>query len=1806
MATSSFTEETSDLDWREVQAQLWLERSVKLRAELTRAQDVFSADQVKVMTAEEVAHHVLTLRKTLKIPTTVTKLVTDFVPVTFVPDPTYATFLIERSRIGSGKSKSISDQPIKSKTTVIENPDRDDDVFVLAQGVTDIMSNPKPIPTSSVDRLSMGSLADKPIDSKPPIDIDTESADPKPTAEVLSVHVNPSLPFNVSMPMQPSIQPTSTPVAAQPLGVNVTVQPVALAPQSSTDPMLLFAQMMAVMEKQRQEAEEKIEKRLKLEKDAERERLKLEKDAEREREERKEERQEKVRLAEIERQKEKDERQEKIRLAEIERQEKIRISEIERQERIRLDDLQRQDRIIAEQGAFRVQEQSRLQKIEEREAMKCQAHAESEKQLGSRLRKANDATRGSLYPMPTEPAAVATYLSQMDRIFDFCKVDEDLRSNLLTPFLTDRAREAVNGLSIEKYHNYSSWKEVILRQYRLTATAYRQQFLRASRSVGESCSLFVTRIRAMFKYYIASRKVQSLEDLIELILADRLRDSLHPNSKFMIQDKEQEEWMRVDDMAKTVDIYEVCRGYNLSEKEKKERSEKSSNVRAVTVAPKAGTSSESSLEAKRTEWRSRIRCYNCAGAGHLAKECKKPKQESSKGDNKQNSSGQRREPYCYFCNATGHSTKMCRRRPQHANPDSCWFCGNSTHKAKDCPKPRRNQDQKKVNRVDVVTTVSDELNVNRVSGCTSEYESSEMLLQKGKISLAGVISNFVCDSGTQISVINSKMLPHDYTRSHSSGKILNLKSAWGDIARAEVVNIPARIVQSVHIMDQNTEILICCAVTDKLLEDTALLTVEDVKALQEAVDCQIPQAELITGTHIYYTDPNYMQEQMVRRVEEKVLNRSGKTIGLPLFKPNELPDLRTTSRETEEEFRKSQKEDSTLALLWDTVGQEDSCFLVENDLLYRNKDLQGTTISQLVLPVAYRDQVIYAAHDALWSMHFGHKKTSKRIQLYFWWPALDSQVKTYVKSCPDCQSVARKTRLDRVPIAPVERGIQAFDVIHIDMIGPLPIKSTRGHQHVLTAVCSLTRWPMAVPVKTLTAKELCDALISLFTTCGIPRVIISDNGTNMVSGLTQEMYKRLGIELRTSSAYHPEGNAIVERFNQSLKRMLHHVMASDEPKNWDKQLPFLLWSYRELPNDTNGVSPHMMVYGQTPKGPLSVLKDRWSGSKALVDKVPVKVQEYLEILKKDLSLCHEVAKDHAKDLEVSYRHQYNKCAKEKSFQVGDQVLVLMPDNSHKLLSKWTGPGTVTAVLSNHSYRVALDTGAVKELHANHLRKWIARVNSLGVVFEDDEDFGKIEVYPTETSEFQEELQKVNLDHLDDRQAKEFRDMLAKHEKVFSNVPGHCNLLEHEINLVEGFKPKPLKQYRIPEKLRDEVDKQIDKLLADGKVQHSNSEYAHPIIAVSKPDGGVRLCTDLRMVNSGTINCAYPSVIPEDILMRVSSAPYITTLDCTSGYWQIPLREGDRHKTAFHSNRGLLEWVFMPFGLKTASATFQKAMDLMLSRHSTFALAYIDDIIIYSFQWEDHLSHCDTVLTTTGKAGMTIKLSKCQFAKQKVEYIGHLVGSGQRSVVAEKITPILSIPQPRNKKLLRSFLGMCSFYRAYIRDFAEISVPLTNLTRKGSPDKITFNQVEVKSFEGLKEALGKATTLYSPSSEKPFVIRTDASDYAVGAVLAQTNEDQEFPIAFASAKLTGAQLNWSTIEKEAYAIIYALQKFDYLIFGREIHLYTDHNPLQYLAISAPKSAKLTRWALSLSRYNIRVHHTAGVDNVTADCLSRCIE
>ena len=406
-----------------------------------------------------------------------------------------------------------------------------------------------------------------------------------------------------------------------------------------------------------------------------------------------------------------------------------------------------------------------------------------------------------------------------------------------------------------------------------------------------------------------------------------------------------------------------------------------------------------------------------------------------------------------------------------------------------------------------------------------------------------------------------------------------------------------------------------------------------------------------------------------------------------------------------------------------------------------------------------------------------------------------------------------------------------------------------------------------------------------------------------------------------------------------------------------------------------------------------------------------------------------------------------------------------------------------------------------------------------------------------------------------------------------------------------------------------MDKQIDLLLTEGKIRPSQSQYAHPIVCIAKKRNidDVRVCVDYRYINSGTINDAFPLPDMEALLRRVSASPWLTLFDCSSGYNQIRMREEDIHKTAFDCNKGFFEHRFMPFGLKCSGNTFVRTVDTILRDHSEYAGPFVDDIAVHSLEWDEHLIHMEKTLGAFEKAGMTLKLSKCRFAQPKVDFLGHRVGSGEMSVIGAKVAAIVNLLEPTSKKQVRSFLGMCNFYRVYLPKYSELALPLTALTKAKVGNKFSLNEEKRAAFIALKGALSSPQTLSCARYDKPFFVFVDASLLAVGAVLCQLDDDgiNHRPIAFVSRKFNPAQTRYSTIERESFAVIFALQKFDLIIFGSKVILYSDHNPLQYIATGSVSSAKLTRWALALQRYDIEVKYLPGSKNCVSDCLSRLV-
>ncbi|GFW56291.1 retrovirus-related Pol polyprotein from transposon opus [Trichonephila clavipes] len=335
-------------------------------------------------------------------------------------------------------------------------------------------------------------------------------------------------------------------------------------------------------------------------------------------------------------------------------------------------------------------------------------------------------------------------------------------------------------------------------------------------------------------------------------------------------------------------------------------------------------------------------------------------------------------------------------------------------------------------------------------------------------------------------------------------------------------------------------------------------------------------------------------------------------------------------------------------------------------------------------------------------------------------------------------------------------------------------------------------------------------------------------------------------------------------------------------------------------------------------------------------------------------------------------------------------------------------------------------------------------------------------------------------------------------------------------------------YRIPIALQQEVDRQINELLHLKLIEPSESEWAHPIVCVSKKNGSIRLCVDYRHLNSFTIADAYPMQNAKDLLFEVGQANYITVLDLTKGYWQIPMAEEAKPYTAFVTHHGHYQFCVMPFGMKNAGSTFQKVMDQVLVKHRAYCRSYIDDVAVFSKTWEQHMKHLCVVFQTIQKVGFTINLKKCNFARRRVKFLGHVVGSGQHS------------PDP-GKLLSGIYPKLCFF-----------SLAINRTDKEPSSEYNPLNEVAEQAFTKLKAQLVKAPSLYTPDLSKPYQLYTDASATAIGACLSQNDEKgKENPIAFFSKKLTETQTRWATIEREAYAVIEALKRFDSWIFGAEI-------------------------------------------------------
>lgn len=454
-----------------------------------------------------------------------------------------------------------------------------------------------------------------------------------------------------------------------------------------------------------------------------------------------------------------------------------------------------------------------------------------------------------------------------------------------------------------------------------------------------------------------------------------------------------------------------------------------------------------------------------------------------------------------------------------------------------------------------------------------------------------------------------------------------------------------------------------------------------------------------------------------------------------------------------------------------------------------------------------------------------------------------------------------------------------------------------------------------------------------------------------------------------------------------------------------------------------------------------------------------------------------------------------------------------------------------------------------------------------------------------------------------KQYQEYQHLFDKDKA--SALPEH-KPYDHEIPLAEGTMPPYGPIYSLSELELKALKTYLDENLATGFIKPSSSPAGAPILFVKKKDGSLRLCVDYRGLNAVTVKNRYALPLIPELIDRLSTARIFTKLDLRGAYNLIRIKEGDEWKTAFRTRYGHFEYQVMPFGLANAPASFQALMnDILRPFLDISVIVYLDDILIYSQDTEEHTLHVQQVLEKLSKAQLYCKLEKCLFHAEQVDFLGHRISSLGIQMDPEKTKSIQSWPTPSSIKEVQSFLGFANFYRRFIPKYTSLALPLTNLLHKDTP--FAWNKAQEDAFKHLKEEFQDGKVLIHFNPLKPVTMETDASDFAISGILYQTMNNSEVlqPVAFYSRKLSPAEENYPITDKELLAIVSSLKQWRCYLEGANypITIYSDHSNLVTFTTTKQLNRRQARWSQELGAFDYVIKHISGVKNQRADLLSR---
>ncbi|XP_049912636.1 uncharacterized protein LOC126397732 [Epinephelus moara] len=1200
------------------------------------------------------------------------------------------------------------------------------------------------------------------------------------------------------------------------------------------------------------------------------------------------------------------------------------------------------------------------------------------------------------------------------------------------------------------------------------------------------------------------------------------------------------------------------------------------------------------------------------------------------------------------------------QRPNTASPDSreCFYCHVSGHLIASCPALQRkeaNQGSRKPKSVGFVQSIPAPTSVQTAPALPAvssdepkEDEIDELyrpFITEGSVSLTGedkdqIPVTILRDSGANQSLLLRSVLPFSCSSFCGSDALL-----WGVkmstvraplhsvFLRSPLVTGPVKLGLRSRLPIQGVDLILGNDLAGKKIFPTPEVVEnpvpDSVSPVSAAVNPVFPACVVTRAQSRKFGDVMNLADSFMfspeNKTESPLAAKPVKNVSMNLL-PAEAEVAFEVDRSA---FIAAQQSDPTLvtclALATAPSSETPRVYAVVDGVLVRNwfppavGNLEWNVVQQLVVPQSFRSHVLSLAHDNL-SGHLGIKKTYHRIMRYFYWPGLKSDVTRFCRSCHVCQVSGKPNQIiPPAPLQPIPVLGEPFEHLILDCVGPLP-KTKSGHQYLLTLVCAATRYPEAIPLRTLKAKAVVKALTNFFSTFGLPKYVQTDQGSNFMCKLFAQVLASLSIKHRKSSAYHPQSQGALERFHQTLKSMMRKYCLENE-KDWDEGLPFLLLAARESVQESTGFSPAELVFGHTVRGPLRLLREQFLSE---TDSPSINVLDYVSKFRERLHKARDAARSALTETQAKMKKRFDKKSVRREFQVGEEVLALLPMSGAALQAKFCGPYVIEEKLGETDYVVRTPDRRRKSrvCHVNMLKQYVTRhaavpppVSPAAVATVAAADVTPSQYAPQsdglsassppcsrlKNSEIMRNLS-AHLEHLDASAQTDIIQLIENYPTLFSDTPSRTTVLSHDVD-VENHPPIKQHAYRANPTKRSLLENEVEYLLENGLAVPSSSAWSSPCLLVPKSDRTPRFCTDYRKVNNVTKADSYPLPRMEDCVDRVGSATYVTKLDLLKGYWQVPLTPRASEISAFVTPDSFLQYTVMPFGLRNAPATFQRLMHIVLANVKNCEV-YLDDVVAYSDTWSEHVTVLKEIFKRLKDANLTLNLAKCEFGKATVTYLGKQVGQGHVRPVDVKVQAIVTYPVPQTRRELRRFLGMAGYYRSFCRNFAEVVAPLTSLTSEKKP--FAWSPACQHAFESCKALLCSTPVLTAPSFTRPFKLEVDASASGAGAVLLQEDKQGiDHPICYFSKKFSAAQLNYSTVEKEALSLLFALQHFEVYIGSSPLPVvvYTDHNPLVFLNRMQNANQRLMRWSLLVQDFNLEIHHKKGTDNVLADALSR---